>query len=550
MVNSGSGILRRLARAAATAALGVLLAMPLGGLAAELDPQAASAGGPTVLGTGSSFAAPALDQWSQQVNSLYGDTINYQTSSSVIGLQDYAQGQVNFAASEIGYSTGQSAYLPQSPFAPYQYLPDVAGAICMMFNVQSTTGAKITNLHLDAPTILKIFSGQITTWNNPAIAGLNPGVALPSAPLSAVIRSDPAGENYIMSDYFSTLYSSDWNAFTGTMGTPSGPQAIWPQPSNGQGGQHGIYNVNVFIAKSGSDAASQYVADTPNTITYVETAYAIEHNEPCAGIENPAGNFVQPSEQGDAIALTQDQLEPDLEQILTGVFLNPNPLSYPISAYSYLIMQESGQPAAPIGAVLGQFVQFVACRGQDAAGQLGYSPIPPNLVEDDFAAVNRLNGAAQLPTPTASNCPNPYLTGQLSLPGEPIQLGNPGAPGSTTGGVGGTGSTGGGAASGATAATGAGAAGSASSAATQAAIAAAAAHAAALAALAKAHAGDAQVPGAALVSEVGRLLSLPFSTGLIWLWVLALVGLFAVVPAVLAGIGRRRHRSASGEVKT
>jgi phosphate transport system substrate-binding protein len=537
----------------------MLLAIPVGGLLAELDPQAALAGGPTVLGTGSSFAAPALDQWSQQVNSLYGDTINYQTSSSVIGLQDYAQGQVNFAASEIGYSTGQSAYLPQSPYAPYQYLPDVAGAICMMFNVQSTTGAKITDLHLDAPTILKIFSGQINTWNNPDIVRLNPGAALPSAPLSAVIRSDPAGENYIMSDYFSTLYASDWNAFTGTMGTPSGPQAIWPQPSNGQGGQHGIYNVNVFIAKSGSDAASQYVADTVNTITYVETAYAIEHNEPCAAVENPAGAFVQPSEQGDAIALTQDQLEPDLEQILTGVFLNPNPLSYPISAYSYLIMQESGQPAAPIGAVLGQFVQFVACRGQDAAGQLGYSPIPPNLVEDDFAAVDRLNGAAQLPTPTAANCPNPYLTGQLSLPGEPIQLGNPGAPGSTTGGVvSGTGPTGGGAAAGATApsaaggTSGAGAAGSSStsSAATQAAIAAAAAHAAAVAARAKAHAGDVQVPGAALVSEVGRLLALPFSTGLIWLWVLALVGLFAVVPAVIAGIGRRRRRSGAGEAKT
>lgn len=545
--SSGRAVRTRV-RALMGLALGALLAVPATALLSVSTAQVASAGG-TVLGTGSSFAAPALIQWANQVYGIYGDTINYQTSSSVIGLQDYAQQQVNFGASEIGYSTGQSAYTPAPPYSPYQYLPDVAGAICMMYNLQSSTGGQITNLHLDAPTLLKIFSGQIQTWNDPAITALNPGVALPSSPLTAVIRSDAAGENYIMSDYFNTLYQNDWTAFTNTMGTPSGPQAIWPQPANGVGGQHGIYNVNVFVAKSGSDAASQYVADTGSTITYVETAYAIEHNEPCAAVENPAGAFVQPSSEGDAIALTQDQLLPDLEQILTGVFLNSNPLSYPISAYSYLITQENGQPAAAIGAVLGQYIQYLACKGQDSAGQLGYSPIPPNLVVDDFEAVNRINGAAQLPSPNATNCPNPYITGQLALPGEPIQLGIPGASGSTTGGAGAAGSStsGPGGTTGSTAAAGVAAQGGAStSAATQAAIQKAAANAAKVAAAERKKSAGAQPLGQALVAESGHLLGLPLSTGLMWLWVLILVALFAGVPLALTFLRRRWPKGSPG----
>ena len=429
----------RLARVVATAALGLLLGLPATALLVDgaLTPAPAGAAGPNIIGSGSSYAAVALDQWTAQLAAIAGDSINYQTSSSVIGLNDYAQGQLNFGASEIGYSTGQSAYTPQPPYAPYQYLPDVAGAVCMMYNLPSTTGVPVTNLRLDAPTVLSIFTGVISNWNDPAIASLNPGVALPSTPIIKAFRTDASGENYIFSDYFNTLYPTQWNAFTATMGTPQGAQAIWPTPSNGQGGQHGIYNITGFEGEAGSDVASQYVNDNANSITYVETAYAIRLHRPCVALENPAGQFVVPSEQADAIALTQDQLLPDLEQILTGVFLNSNPLSYPISAYSYLITQENGQPDAAVGAVLGQFIQFIACRGQQAAGTLGYSPIPPNLVVDDFAAVNRLNGAAQLPAPTAANCPNPYLLGQLTLPGEPIQIGTPG--GTTTPGSGGAG---------------------------------------------------------------------------------------------------------------
>ncbi len=200
-------------------------------------------------------------------------------------------------------------------------------------------------------------------------------------PITKAFRTDASGDNYIFSDYFSTLFGPQWNAFTAAMGTPPGAQAIYPQPSNGQGGQHGIYNITGFQGQNGSDVASQYVNDNAGSITYVETAYAIRLGRPCAAVENASTAFVKPSATGDAIALTKDALAPDLEQNLTGVFLNTDPAAYPISAYSYLITQVTPNPPAAIGAEMGQFIQFIACRGQIRGGhaRLLADPTQPGL---------------------------------------------------------------------------------------------------------------------------------------------------------------------------
>jgi uncharacterized membrane protein YgcG len=146
---------------------------------------------------------------------------------------------------------------------------------------------------------------------------------------------------------------------------------------------------------------------------------------PCAYVENASGNWVQPSEETDAVGLERAELLPDLEQKLQGVYSNPLPSAYPISAYSYLITpQGAGSMSTADGAVLGQYIRFFACTGQQSAGALGYSPLPPNLVDADFAAINRIPGAARAPTTaTAANCSDPYVDGQTVLPGEPCIVG-------------------------------------------------------------------------------------------------------------------------------
>jgi phosphate ABC transporter phosphate-binding protein len=385
-------------------------------VAAIARPPAAFAGGATVTGTGSSYAAVAINQWVNEAASLYGDNINYATTSSVIGLNDFASGQVDLGASEIGYSTGQANASPHPGYS-YQYLPDVAGATCLMYNLTNQLSSPITDLKLNPQVLLGMFSGAITNWNDPAIKALNPNTLLPTTPIVLVYRTDASGDNYIFSDYLNTIEPSGWSAFTSALNSPPGAQAIWPVPQNGAR-TVGPYSFGNWNGQNGSDNASNYVYGNQNSITYVETAYAILHHDPCAFVQNASGNYVQPSELADAIALQSDQLQPDLEQNLTGVFETTAPTAYSISAYSYLISGEnppaagSSEIASDKASVIAQFIQFIACKGQQSAAQLGYSPIPTNLVQADFDAVQRITGVA-LPAPTAANCDNPYLTGQL-----------------------------------------------------------------------------------------------------------------------------------------
>jgi phosphate transport system substrate-binding protein len=535
---------------AALAVLPIVAGLSALAVAADAQPAGASV---TVTGDGSSYAAVAINQWVAQVATIDQLNINYQTSSSVIGLNEFAQNQVNFGASEIGYSTRQADFTPPES---YQYMPDIAGATCIMYNLANATGTtQIRNLQLNPEVLFGIFTGVIRQWNDPLIQDLNPGVALPNTQITRVIRSDPSGDNYIFSDYLYTMNPNGlqgpagttpmpgWNQFTSTMGTPPGAQAIYPEPSNGSGGQDGPYYIDNQQIESGSDYASGFVAANANSITYVETAYALLHHEPCASVLNASGSYVQPSSLADATALKHDELAPDLEQTLTGVFLAPEPSAYPISAYSYLITADAPNPPAAVGAVLGKFIEFLACQGQQTAGALGYSPIPPNLVYDDFAAINRLNGAAHVPpAPTAAECPNPYLQNPSSLPGEPVVAPSGG---------GGGGSTGAAVAGGSTGTTSYG--GTVSSTATTAPNAAALA-AAAAAAQAKANQvatksaakavreSHQQIPGLALADAVGRLDTKPGPTSDILLWTALFVAAVAAVPLV-AYASRRRRRS-------
>ncbi len=149
-----------------------LISILVAALAAALSTGAVPAwASPNMQVTGSSFAGPAIQNWVGQSSTLYGLNINWQVSSSVQGLNDFGLNQVDFAASDIPYSSGQAADVPTQP---YQYMPDVAGGLAFMYNLTGNDGQRITNLNLDAQVIGEIFLGEITSWNDPAIVKLNP----------------------------------------------------------------------------------------------------------------------------------------------------------------------------------------------------------------------------------------------------------------------------------------------------------------------------------------------------------------------------------------
>ena len=290
-------------------------------------------------------------------------------------------------------------------------------------------GAQITDLVLNAPTLLGIFTGSIKNWDNPAIQALNPGTTLPNEAITAFYRSDPSGENFLLSDYFSYLDPGPLAAFQQeaddptTTGTPSATWAAFPN-----GLPHSLDNLQ---GVSGADAASQGPVQAPGGIAYVETAYAKNVGLPVASVVNEVGNATRPSPENAVVALQGATLNADLTENLDGVFDNTAPDAYPLSSYSYFVAPCSPSLAAaeqppttcsgnngvsPIssaqGAELGQFIAYAVCLGQSKMALLGYAPLSEQLVEDAFAAIGRINGATEPPPPNATNCPNPTIGGE------------------------------------------------------------------------------------------------------------------------------------------
>ena len=205
--------MRRLALVAAL--LGATLVMP----------ASASASGPTITGAGSTWVQIALDQWRADA-ARQGLSINYQGVGSTAGRQFYIQNQVDFAASEIPFLPSELVQL-HGEHKSFQYLPDVAGGTAIMYNLRDASGHQVNNLRLSATTIAKIFTGQITSWDDPAIKADNPGLRLPSTHLTPVIRSDGSGTSAKLADYLAHEAPSIWNPFASSNSVTL-PVQFWP----------------------------------------------------------------------------------------------------------------------------------------------------------------------------------------------------------------------------------------------------------------------------------------------------------------------------------
>ena len=283
----------------------------------------------------------AIDQWVAAGGARStATTSTTQTSSSVTGLNEFAQQQVDFGATEIGYSTKQAQYTPPAGYA-YQYLPTVAGATCMDYNVDNPIGGQqITSLQLTTAQIMGIFTGTITTWGQLATGGLNGELAGDNSPIITVFRTDASGENYILSDYLNTIDPSA----LGQVHAPRSTSPAEPRPYGRFPRAAGAIPATTSptgTARAAPTCAADYVYSNPGSITYVETAYAPAPPRPVRlGAEPARRRLRAPSALHDAEALLKATLEPDLEQLLTGVYTDTNPNAYPISAYSYLVTPE------------------------------------------------------------------------------------------------------------------------------------------------------------------------------------------------------------------
>jgi phosphate transport system substrate-binding protein len=381
-----------------------------------------ASGAVTVLGAGSTWDQIATNQWAADAHALFGITINYQGVGSTAGRQFYIENQVDFGDSDIPFLPDELAEL-RSQNKTFQYLPTVAGATGIMYNLKTPSGSRITNLQLDSKALAGIFTGTITQWNSPVITSQNPQLKglIPNTRIIAVVRADGSGTSAMFSDYLAQMQPGVWGSFCSKHGIrPCGQTSFWP------------LDVRGFIGQKGSDGVANYVQQQTGTITYVETGYALQRNFPVVLVKNASGYYVFPSSQNDATALQHARIRDDLISDLSGVYRAPEKSAYPISGYSYMITptKVGFNFTEAKGAVLGKFILYMACAGQKKAASLGYSPLTPVLVKGVFDAVRRLPGAPE--PPPINQCDNPTING-IGFAGGP--QGNPGGSG-TTGGTG------------------------------------------------------------------------------------------------------------------
>ncbi|MEJ5255920.1 substrate-binding domain-containing protein [Rhabdothermincola sp.] len=398
------------------------LVVLLAAMLAAAPPHRASQAAPAPInGSGSSYVALAMQQWVADAQTR-GLRVNYLPTGSPQGLMSFAQNLVDFAATEAEFSALQSG---TDPPRGYQYVPSTAGAVAIMYNVQDKAGRKVDYLQLSRRTVARIFTGDISRWNDPAITADNKGLELPDQPITVVYRGGQSGTTALFYDFVANVAPDVFGPWAARNQFPTDVRIIQLDSSPNFAPRTQAFG--------GSDQIAQFIASPGGlwSIGYDEFGYSKVYNAPSAYIENGAGKWVLPFARNISAALESARLRPDLSQELSGVYNSTNPEAYPISAYSYIVTQCAPAADRPtckgpyvnggVAETLTQWLRYIACEGQIAMADIGYSPLPPNLSQEVANSIARMNGTAP-ETLTADNCPNPRFRGDTGPASPPPPL--------------------------------------------------------------------------------------------------------------------------------
>jgi ABC-type phosphate transport system substrate-binding protein len=292
-----------------------------------------------ITGSGSTWSANALQQWTKNVWANYQWKISYSETGSTQGRNDFANGTSDFGVSEIPYAISNSNEGDTRPNRKFAYMPIVAGGTALMYNLE-IGGKPVTNLRLSGDVIAKIFTGVITRWDDAAIKADNPSLALPGIPIVPVVRSDGSGATAQVSIWLRQEHTAVWDDYCAKVGRPL---------INGHCGVTSNYPVvpgSGFVSRSGSNGVAGYVAQSHavGAITFVEYSYALNAGFPVAKVLNSAGYYSEPTAYNVAVALLAAQINQDasstdyLTQDLRNVYTNSDPRAYPLSSCSYIIL--------------------------------------------------------------------------------------------------------------------------------------------------------------------------------------------------------------------
>ncbi len=270
--------------------------------------------------------------------------INYQSVGSGAGIKQIKSKTVDFGASDAPLTDGQLAADGLVQF------PTVIGGVVPVVNIAGVAPGK---LRLTGQVLGDIYLGKITKWNDPAITGLNPGVSLPDAAIAVVRRADGSGTSFNFTNYLSKV-NPEWKAKVG-----EGTAVNWPTGAGGKG----------------NEGVSAFVQRLPNSIGYVEYAYAKQNKMSYTQLQNGAGNFVSPDDSSFKAAAANADWKHSFYQVLTG---QPGKDSWPITAATFILMHKAQDKPAIATAVL-KFFDWDYTHGDKMAEELDYVPMPDSV---------------------------------------------------------------------------------------------------------------------------------------------------------------------------
>lgn len=321
---------------------------------------APAAGATQLTGAGATFPAPIYSKWFGAYKEAKGVSVNYQPIGSGGGIQQLKNGTVDFGASDVALKDDDLKEMPGEVL----HIPTVAGAVAVVYNLKGAPA----DLKLDGATVADIYLGKITKWNDPKIAGLNAGVALPETSIKTAHRADGSGTTNIFTSYLK-IASPEWGTKVG-----SGKSVDWP--AGGQGGK-------------GNDGVTSIVKGADGGIGYVELAYAKQNKLAYASIKNKAGQFVAPSVAA-TTAAAQASIATISKDVRSPIINADGATSYPISGFTYVLVYKK-QKDAEKGKALVDLLNWAVTDGQKSAESLDYAPLPAEVVKLNETAIKSIS---------------------------------------------------------------------------------------------------------------------------------------------------------------
>lgn len=316
-----------------------------------------------INGAGATFPAPIYTKWFSDYRSVNrAIEINYQAIGSGGGIRQITEGTVDFGASDGPMSDEQLKAYREKHGSGILHFPTVLGAAVPTYNIPGVSAS----LKFTPEVLANIFLGKITSWNDPAIQKINPGVKLPKADIVVVHRSDGSGTTYCWTDYLSKV-SPEWAKRVG-----KNTSVRWP----------------VGLGGKGNDGVTGLVKQTQGAIGYVELIYAANNKLPYGSVQNSSSAFIKAdiSSVSAAAANVANNIPDDFRVSITNA---PGKDAYPISTFTWLLIPSKISDTRKRDEIKA-FLKWILTTGQSTAPSLNYAPLPKPVQTKELAAISKI----------------------------------------------------------------------------------------------------------------------------------------------------------------